>query len=227
VLLEVIVQTLAEARAAEAGGADRLEVVREIERNGLTPSLDIVRAIASETRVPLRAMVRESDGFELTGPDELVVLQRAIAAFAELGVDGAVIGFARAGALDLEAIDAVLSTAPMLPITLHRAFDSVNDPVGSIRIVRRRRQIDRILTAGSPGNWATRCYRLREYVAVAAPELTILAGGGLDEAGLRELTAAACVSEAHIGRAARVDGLRAAPVDADRVRRLKSIAAGY
>ena len=34
ILLEVIVQSVADATEAEAGGADRLEVVREIERDG-------------------------------------------------------------------------------------------------------------------------------------------------------------------------------------------------
>ena len=64
VLLEVIVQSVADAAEAEAGGADRLEVVREIERDGLTPPLDLVRSIIAATSLPLRVMVRESDGFE-------------------------------------------------------------------------------------------------------------------------------------------------------------------
>ena len=67
-LLEVIVQSVEDALAAEAGGADRLEVVREIERDGLSPSLDLVRAISSATRVPLRVMVRESNTFTVSGP---------------------------------------------------------------------------------------------------------------------------------------------------------------
>ena len=39
-LLEVIVQTLADAREAASGGADRLEVVRAIRDGGLTPLFD-------------------------------------------------------------------------------------------------------------------------------------------------------------------------------------------
>ena len=44
---------------------------------------------------------------------------------ADLEVDGAVVGFARDGQLDLDAIRAVLSAAPRLAVTLHRAFDAV------------------------------------------------------------------------------------------------------
>src|SRR5687768_8721585 len=107
-VLEVIVQSAADARAAEAGGADRLEVVRDIERDGLTPSIEVVRDIQAVSRLPLRVMVRESDGFSIRNEDELRRLQQAFAAFAALGIDGAVVGFARDGALDLQAMRAVL-----------------------------------------------------------------------------------------------------------------------
>src|SRR6476659_7771666 len=101
-LLEVIVQTVEDARAAEAGGADRLEVVRDINHDGLTPSLGVVRAIQSVTRLPLRVMVRESASFTVSSPTELAALQRAAAELVTLGVDGLVLGFARDGAADLD-----------------------------------------------------------------------------------------------------------------------------
>ena len=68
-------------------------MVREIERDGLTPSIDLVRALLAEVPLPLRVMVRESDGFGITGPEELRTLQRTMGILADLGVDGAVVGF--------------------------------------------------------------------------------------------------------------------------------------
>ena len=61
-LLEVIVQTVADAREAEKGGADRLEVVRAISMGGLSPSIDLVRLIKDDTSLPLRIMLRENSG---------------------------------------------------------------------------------------------------------------------------------------------------------------------
>ena len=95
-LLEVIVQSVADARAAARAGADRLEVVRRIEDGGLTPPIALVREIAAEVSLPLRVMVRENAGYT-TSPVELLALQRAAAALAELQVDGLVVGFAAAG----------------------------------------------------------------------------------------------------------------------------------
>src|SRR5438270_7130575 len=95
-LLEVIVQTVVDAREAAAGGADRLEVVRAIHDGGLTPSIALVRAIAAETSLPLRVMVRENAGYG-TAAGELTALQRAAGELAALGVDGIVLGFAHDG----------------------------------------------------------------------------------------------------------------------------------
>ena len=74
-LLEVIVQTADDALAAQDGGADRLEVVRDIGVGGLTPSLALVDAIQAVTQLPLRVMVRENAGFSI-GDGELPALAR-------------------------------------------------------------------------------------------------------------------------------------------------------
>jgi copper homeostasis protein len=224
-LLEVIVQSVEDARSAEAGGADRLEVVREIQRDGLTPPIDLVQAIACESRLPLRVMIRESDGFAMHDLDELERLRRAMTAVGAVRVDGVVVGFARDGDLDLDAMHAVLSAAPMVHVTLHRVFDSLRDPLATIPSVRELGQIDRILTSGGPGDWMARADRLRAFSTAAGPAVTILAGGGIDETAIEILAGARCVTEIHVGRAARTGGEPTAPVSADRVRRLKEIAA--
>jgi copper homeostasis protein len=170
-------------------------------------------------------MVRESDGFGITGKAELIALQRIFADLADVGVHGAVVGFARDGALDLDLIAAVLSVAPGLPVTLHRAFDSVQDPEAAIDAALAFPQIDRILTSGGSGDWTTRCERLTEWGRRAGPRVTILPGGGLDEQALRVLAACPAITEAHVGKAAREPQVSTAPVSATRVRRLQSLIA--
>ena len=223
-LLEVIVQTLADARAARRGGADRLEVVREIERDGLTPDMELVRAIALETGLPLRVMVRDSEGFAVTGRDEIARLQDAFAACASLGVDGAVIGYARDGELDLETTRTVAAVAPGLSMTFHRAFDAASDPWRAIERLRALPQVDRILTTGGTGSWESRCRTLARYRGHAGARPIILAGGGVDEGALRQFAAAGCVLEAHVGKAACEPQITGAPVSEERVRRLKDLA---
>src|SRR5215218_5426095 len=95
-LLEVIVQTVDDALAAQDGGADRLELVRDLDVGGLTPSMALVDAIQDATQLPLRVMVRENGGFTV-GDGELRTLRAAVAALAGRNVDGLVMGFARDG----------------------------------------------------------------------------------------------------------------------------------
>jgi copper homeostasis protein len=129
--LEAIVQTVDDARAAEEGGADRLEVVRSMRDGGLTPALPVVQVIKRATSLPLRVMVRENAGFE-TSDAEIEVLRAAAWNFAKLEVDGLVLGFAKSGELSLTEFASVIDAAPELPVTFHRAFDSLNDQLSAI-----------------------------------------------------------------------------------------------
>jgi len=224
ILLEVIVQTVADARAAFAGGADRLEVVRAIRDGGLTPALATVRAIASETPLPLRVMVRENAGYD-TDDAELSQMRRAATEFAALGVDGLVVGFARDGKMELDRVAAVLIGMPAARATFHRAFDTLGDPFRAIDELVSIPAIDRILTSGGEGSATIRCGRLRDYAARAGERVRIVAGGAVDEEMLALIARSGCVNEVHVGRAARERHDPEAPVAAERVRRIRSLIA--
>jgi copper homeostasis protein len=223
-LLEVIVQTVADARAAAQGGADRLEVVRAIHDGGLTPPLPVVRAIASEVSLPLRVMVRENAGYA-TDARERLVLRRAAEALAamEAGVDGLVVGFAQAGGLMLDDLVDILHAAPQVNVTFHRAFDQLRDPLAAIDTLATVAGIDRVLTSGAKGSARVRCERLQAYQQRAGTHLTIIAGGGIDEEMLATLVRTGWIGEVHVGRAARADGDPGSAVSATRVGRLREI----
>ena len=170
-------------------------------------------------------MVRENPGYD-TDPHEVQALQRAAADFAGIGVDGLVAGFAKGGALSLADLSVVLEAAPGVPVTFHRAFDSVSDPLAAIDILARMPQIDGILTSGGEGTPETRCARLRGYSARAGARVTIVAGGGVDEEAFALFAKAGCVREIHVGRAARDGKNPEGPVSVACVRRLRDLADG-
>jgi copper homeostasis protein len=222
-VLEVIVQSVADARAAAAGGADRLEVVRAIRDGGLTPPTALVRAIAAEVPLPLRVMVRENAGFSTTA-QELPALQQALATFAADGVDGVVLGFADGCELAIADTVRVLDATPAVKATFHRAFDRLSDPLGAIDRLAVVPQIDRILTSGGAGTPVERCERLHAFTARARGRLVIIAGSSVDEEMLALIAQTKCVGEAHVGRAARANGNQESPVSAARVARLRELA---
>lgn len=61
-LLEVCVDSLASARAAKQGGADRLEFCSALAVGGLTPYADLLRQIKAEMSLPVRCLMRPVPG---------------------------------------------------------------------------------------------------------------------------------------------------------------------
>ena len=103
-LLEVCVDSLASARAAKQGGADRLEFCSALAVGGLTPYADLLRQIKAELDLPVRCLMRPRAGDFLYTRDELELLCRQIETLRSAGADGFVIGaLTPEGTLDLPA----------------------------------------------------------------------------------------------------------------------------
>lgn len=206
-VLEVIACSVADAVAAQRGGASRLEVVRDLDRGGLTPSVELVRAIKQVVGLPLRVMVRESDGYETSTQAEVERLCAAAQCFDELGVDGFVLGFLKHGNIDFDLTKRVLASAPNLKATFHHAFEVADDQLRAVSELKKLDQVDRILSRGGSGTLAERTRRLDAFARAAAPEIKIIAGGGIDYRAIELLRRATTIREFHVGRAAR-DGFQ-------------------
>jgi copper homeostasis protein len=205
VLLEVIACSVVDAIQAEKGGASRLEVVRDLQRGGLTPALELVREIKQSVDLPLRLMLRESDGYETRDENEVDRLCRAAESFASLEVDGFVLGFLKGDEVDVELTQRVLACAPNVRATFHHAFEDSRDKIKALSQIKRLPQVDRILSSGGADELERRVQRLREYERAAAPELTILAGGGVDGDAIMKIGRETGIREFHVGRAARAN----------------------
>jgi copper homeostasis protein len=219
-VLEVIACTVEDAIEAEKGGADRLEVISHFERGGLTPSLELVQAIQTAVRLPLRVMLRESDGYQVASDDEVARLCSAAHEMAALRVDGVVLGFLRGGKVDIELINRILGSAPTLKATFHRAFDETSDPFEALAELSQCRQIDRILTSGGPGDWSEKAERLAHYQEATGGHPIILVGGGVDASVIKAVRSTTNLVEFHIGRAARVPAAFNGLVQSARVQEL-------
>jgi copper homeostasis protein len=219
-ILEVIACSVADAIAAERGGASRLEVVSDLDRGGVTPSVELVRAIKHTVNLPLRVMVRESDGYEKSSQAEVDRLCAAAESFAVLGADGLVLGFLKHGGIDLDLTRRVLASAPSLKATFHHAFEDAADQLHAISELKKLVQVDRILSCGGSGTLAERTQRLDAFARAAAPEITIIAGGGIDYRAIELLRQTTKICEFHVGRAAREGFQVEGAVQAELVRRL-------
>ncbi|OPG09920.1 copper homeostasis protein CutC [Streptomyces sp. GKU 895] len=205
-VLEVIALDAEDAIAAQAGGADRLELVTDMAADGLTPSVAAFAAIRAAVGIDLRVMLRLADGFAAGDVDRLV---RVAGEMRAAGADQFVLGFLDAeGGVDLAAVERVIAELDGCSWTFHRAIDHTADRDALRKQLADLPGLDTYLTAGSAEGVATGLPTLLAEAARAGEpgyEQQLLVGGGLELTHVPELLAAG-VDAFHIGGAARPGG---------------------
>ncbi|MFF3745247.1 copper homeostasis protein CutC [Streptomyces kronopolitis] len=225
-LLEVIALDPRDAVAAQAGGADRLELVTDMAADGLTPPRAVFAEVRAAVGLPLRVMLRATDGFAAGAVGALCAEAEALRAE---GAEEFVLGFLTPdGRPDLAAVAALAEVIDGCSWTFHRAIDRAADRDAlrkELSAAPGTAGLDTYLTAGSARGVAEGLPTLlAEQARTAAGEPgyapRILVGGGLGLDHLPELRAAG-LDAFHIGGAARPDGW-SAPVDAAAVARWRT-----
>lgn len=221
--LEVIVLSIEDGVAAEAGGATRLEVVRDIHEDGLTPPRALVEGLLARVTIPLRVMVRPRNTFLVGEVAHRDAIAADAALFADLPVD-VVTGYVRPAAdgtseIDEDALALVHAATPRARITVHRAVERLSGlPTDALD---RCPAVDRVLSGGGAGGWPARIAVLERLQAAIAPARVIV-GGGVTAEGVAALAGHPDLRELHVGRLARTGESFAAPVDASVVARLRA-----
>ncbi|MFJ3867014.1 copper homeostasis protein CutC [Streptomyces nigra] len=215
-VLEVIALGVEDAVAAQAGGADRLELVTDMAADGLTPPVETFTGIRAAVDLDLRVMLRLADGFAV-GDVERVV--RAAGELRDAGADEFVLGFLDAdGSVDLAAMERVVAELDGCRWTFHRAIDRAADRDALRKQLDGMPGLDTYLTAGAAGGVDD---GLPTLLAEAARdgepgyEQRVLVGGGLRLDHVPDLLAAG-IDAFHIGGAARPAGWTG-PVSAEAV----------
>ncbi|WP_371528560.1 copper homeostasis protein CutC [Streptomyces sp. NBC_01283] len=216
-VLEVIALDAEDAVAAQAGGADRLELVTDMAADGLTPSRETFAEIRAAVDISLRVMLRLADGFAAGDVDTLVRRARELRS---AGADEFVLGFLdETGGPDLAAVEAVVGALDGCRWTFHRAIDRAPARDALRKQLADLPGLDTYLTAGAAEGVDEGLPTLLDEAARSGEpgyEQQILVGGGLRLDHLPRLKAAG-VDAFHIGGASRPDGW-SAPVSADAVR---------
>lgn len=196
VAVEVCVTSVEEALAAEAAGADSVEVCSWLACGGITPSSGLVDAVRSAIRIPARVLLRPMPSGFIHAPSALHALFLDAEIFGG-GAIGLVTGGLKAkGGMDRELIRSVKQLAPESEITFHRAIDHAIDPMevleGCLAL-----GVDRILTSGQATLALDGVALLKQLVIHATDQLTIAAAGGIGPLNVVELVERTGVQEVH------------------------------
>jgi copper homeostasis protein len=196
-LIEVCVDDLEGLQAAQAEGADRIELCARLDLDGLSPGPELLAGALARARVPVVVMVRPRPGPFQVAPDVLEAMLAEVRALRDSPAAGVVLGAITAqGRVDRAALARLVEAAGDLPVVFHRAFDRCADlPAALEDLVDLG--VRRVLTSGgAPTAWEGRA-ALRELVERAAGRIEVRAGGGGRDGHLAQLLAATGVEQVH------------------------------
>jgi len=196
-ILEICIDNLASARAAAAGGADRLELTSALEAGGLTPGPGLLAAVQESVDLPIMMMVRPRSGDFCYDADEIRMMEREIRWARDQGVAGVVFGALKPdGTIDEAATRHLIEVARPLQVTFHRAFDVCRNPRKSLDVLMAL-GVERVLTSGQSVSAGQGIPMLRDLVKQAGDALIILAGSGVNTRNIHHIVRETGVRECH------------------------------
>lgn len=195
--LEICVDSVESAVAAELGGARRVELCSALSEGGLTPSLGLIRAVRSRIDIGIQVMIRPRSGDFFYSDDEIAVMRDDIALAAQSGADGVVLGLLDAnGDVDVERTRALVEFAHPMEVTFHRAIDMARDIESALEDVILTGS-DRLLTSGAEQSAMLGRDRIRELVRASDGRIRVMVCGGVRAENVREILQATGALEYH------------------------------
>lgn len=207
VQLEIAIASAAGAAAAQAGGANRVELCSGLELGGLTPSAGLVDACMEAGTLPVNVLLRPRPGDFHYDESELATAEREARMLARQGVAGVVLGaLRRDGTIDVPAtsrlIAAVLNQSADTVITFHRAIDHVADPIAALETLAGL-NVHRVLSSGQAHRAIDGLAVLKQMKSLNT-DVEIMAGGGVRPEDIPVLIGRARVDAVHLS--AKISG---------------------
>jgi copper homeostasis protein len=222
-LLEISVESLDRAIAAERGGANRIELCEKLSVGGLTPSEKLMRDARASTRLPIFAMIRPRAENFVYSASELAQMRSEIVLAKSCGMDGLVLGVLRAnGTVDVEQTSVLVELARPLPVTFHRAFDETPDLFSALESVIST-GATRILTSGGKRSAFEGATAIAELVHATNCRIKIIPGAGINAANLRDVIRVTGAREFHSGLGSSIPYAQSECAFSSAVRQLSSI----
>ncbi len=205
VTLEVLVDSVEAAQAAQVGGADRLELCQNLFEGGTTPSAGLIEAVIAAVPLPVNVMLRPRGGDFCYSDAEFEVMQRDLAFIARSGAAGVVFGILQPdGAVDQPRCAKVLAAARPLSVTFHRAFDVARDPFTALEDLIKL-GVDRVLTSGQEATVFEGAEVIAELVRRAAGRIVVMPGGGIRERNVARILQQTGAREIHVSASGPVN----------------------
>jgi copper homeostasis protein len=199
IILEICVESIDSALAAQQGGAERIELCQNLAVGGTTPSFGMIEAARRLLNIKVFVLIRPRGGDFVYSDAEFSLMQMDIHCCGKMGCHGVVIGMLNAdGSIDVRRYAALTAIARQynMQVTFHRAFDCCRDlPEGLENIIDL--SCERVLTSGGHPTAPEGTAALRQLVLQAGERITVMPGGGITIENATELIKNTGVKEIH------------------------------
>ena len=179
--IEVLATSVAAARLALLGGADRVELCENDPQGGTTPSAGTIETaleLAEPHGTPVHVMIRPRGGGFVYDRDEQATMLRDIATAVRLGAHGLVVGAMTAeGDVDVDLLQRLIWAGSGLSVTFHRAVDVARTIEVAVEMAFDL-GCDRVLTSGGAATAVDGAAMLARLVGNAPDGRIVMAGGG-------------------------------------------------
>lgn len=198
--LEICVDSIKSALAAQEGGATRVELCGDLSSEGTTPSAGMIVLARKVLHIGLHVMIRPRAGYFCYSDAEFEVMKRDIIAVKQFGADGVVFGVLRNdNSVDIERTKELVALARPMSVTFHRAFDVAKNPLQSLKEIIQC-GCNRLLTSGQASTAEEGLPLLKELVRHADGRIVIMSATGITSSNIRKIIDETGVSEIHIGK---------------------------
>jgi copper homeostasis protein len=196
-IIEVCVDSVESAIAAQNGGADRVELCDNLIEGGTTPSDGAIAIARERLSIKLHVIIRPRGGDFCYSDLEFEIMKRDILRCKELHADGVVIGILTPdGDIDIPRSRELVELARPLQVTYHRAFDMARNAHQALEDVIAT-GADRLLTSGQEPSVIEGLDLISELVQLAGDRIVIMPGCGT-ERNMKKAVALSGASEFHV-----------------------------
>lgn len=179
-ILECCVDSVESAIEAQKGGANRLELCSNLIIGGTSPSIALFNSVRKNVDIKINVLLRPRFGDFLYSDYEFNIIKEEIKMFKEAGADGIVIGCLNSdGSLDVEKMEELIKEAKGMNVTLHRAFDVMDDPFKGLEMAKKL-GVNTILTSGQKNTALEGKSLINELIDKASTDIEILIGSGVN-----------------------------------------------
>ena len=185
-IIEVCAESYEYAVKAEKAGANRIELCKDLQLDGLTPDYETAKRTIDKLNIPVFILIRPRGGDFIYSKEEFELIKSDIVKFKEMGCKGIVSGVLNDdNSINLERTKELVELSRPLEFTFHRAFDLVINPLKEIEKLIEL-GIDRVLTSGQKKTAIEGLDLLLELKNISKNRLVIMPGSGISPMTLKK-----------------------------------------